>query len=138
MERLLQQLGGDIVLVLVFVGFGLLVYIKQWPEWMRRIRAANWPITQGVIENGDVSTIRSQSRYFDHLENATATLGYSYRVNGEYYSGYHTETFNDEQKAWTYVDALRGQAVQVSYDPRKPDISILGRQPMLSNRMARP
>ena len=56
---------------------------------------------------------------------ATAKLAYSYQLDGKYYSGYHTEEFDDEQKAWSFVDALKGQSVQVSYNPRRPEASAI-------------
>jgi hypothetical protein len=104
----------------------MLVSIKQWPEWTRRVRSANWPTTKGTIESGEVKTDRTTAgRTFKSVEIATVTLGYSYRLNGAYYSGYHIETFLDEQKAWSYVDGLKGREVEVSYNPRKPDVSVL-------------
>jgi hypothetical protein len=124
---MLHQLLDGIVTVLILVVLGLLVSIKQWPEWLRRIRSANWPTTFGTVESGEVSTTRDRN-----LEIATANLGYSYHLNGIYYSGYHTETFGDEQKAWSYVDALRGKAVEVSYNPRKPEKSVIRRQQLIS------
>ena len=132
-----QVLDGVVTLLILFV-LVLVVTIKQWPEWIRRVRSAYWPTIPGVIENGEVSTVRSRGRYLDRsIESATATIGYSYRLNGTYYSGYHIETFDDEQNAWTYVDALRGQRVQVSYNPRKPEASVLRKQPLLLNAVSR-
>jgi len=131
---MLHQVLDSILTLLILFALGVLVSIKQWPEWIRRVRSSNWPTIPGMIESGEVSTFRGRSRYWDQpIETATANLAYSYRLNGTYYSGYHTETFNDEQKAWSYVDALRGQTVQVSYDPRRPAASVLRRQPLLSS-----
>jgi hypothetical protein len=135
---MLHQVLDGVVTLLILFGLVLLVTIKQWPEWIRRVRSAYWPTIPGVIENGEVSTFRSRGRYLDRsIESATATIGYSYRLSGIYYSGYHIETFDDEQKAWTYVDALRGQRVQVSYNPRKPEASVLRKQPLLLNAVSR-
>jgi hypothetical protein len=123
-----QLLDGISVLPILFV-LGLLLSIKQWPEWLRRVRSAHWPIIPGAIEGGEVSTIRGRRGYtYRATETATAKLGYSYQLEGAYYSGYHTETFNDEQQAWSYVDSLKGREVQVSYNPRKPQVSVLRRQ----------
>ena len=126
-----QVLDGILTLLILLVG-GLLLSIKQWPEWIRRARSANWPTTPGTIETGEVTTTRGRTgRSFRGTEISSAKLGYSYHLNCNYYSGYHLQEFNDEQKAWSYVDGLRGQVVQVSYRPRRPDISGLRRQPML-------
>jgi hypothetical protein len=40
-------------------------------------------------------------------------------------AGYHAETFNDEKKAWSFFDGLKGKAVPVSYNLRKPEVSVL-------------
>src|SRR5215467_3188296 len=115
MDHLWHQLAGDAFLVLALLTAGLLVQLKKWPEWWRRLRATHWPTTPGTIESGNVSTLRGRSRYLDReIETATAQLAYSYRLGGDYFAGYHTETFNDEQKAWSYVDGLKGQPVTVS------------------------
>jgi hypothetical protein len=98
-------IGTIVVLVLI----GGLLSVRQWPEWFRRARSANWPTVLGIVETGEVSTIRGRRNAFGPgTEEATAKVGYSYTLDGEYYSGYHTRAFNDEQKAWSYVDALKG------------------------------
>jgi|SRR5579864_2705316 len=123
-------MADSLAVLIILLVAGLLISIKQWPEWARRLRSANWPTTTGMVETGEVSTHRGRARTYQAYEDASATLGYSYNLNGIYYSGYHIETFDDEQKAWSYVDALKGQAVQVRYNPRKPEVSVLGRQPL--------
>jgi len=129
---MLHDLLDGVFIVLVLLVVGLLLSIKQWPEWFRRARSAHWPVTQGTIEGGEVSTIRGRSgRTYRATETTTAKLGYSYQLNDTYYSGYHTATFSDEQTAWSYVDGLKGQMVQVSYNPRSPAVSVLRRQHLL-------
>lgn len=120
---MLHGLLDNIAVLLVLLTIGLLFSIRRWPEWLRRARSSNWPTAQGVIQNGKVSTVRGRGG-----EMATAQLAYSYQLDGTYYSGYHTESFNDEQKPWSYVDALKGRSVQVRYDPRNPAVSVLRRQ----------
>lgn len=134
-HALLDQLFDGIVILLVFLSMVLFVSIRQVPEWLRRARSAHWPTIQGLIESGSVSTTRSRSRYFERgIEAATVNLAYSYRLQGTYYAGYHIETFNDEQKAWSYVDGLKGTIVQVSYNPRNPEVSVLRHPPVPSLR----
>ena len=108
----------------------ILVAIRRWPQSWRRMRSAGWPTISGTIDNGEVSTFRYRTVLLD-AELASAQLAYSYQLEGDYYSGYHSETFNDEQEAWSYVDSLKGHEVQVSYNPRKPDISVLRRLPLV-------
>ncbi len=88
--------------------------------WFRSYRAASWPLTEGRIESGGVSVDRGRSGEF-----ATATVTYSYEVEGEYYAGNHEKYFNDEQRAWDYVDRAKGRTVQVRYHPRKLEKSML-------------
>ena len=126
-----QALDGIFVLLTLFV-LGLLLTIKRWPEWFRRARSARWPTVPGTIEGGEVSTLRGRRRDSDGpIERATANLAYSYRLNDTYYSGYHIAVFDDEQEAWSFVDGLKGETVQVSYNPRRPDISVLRPQAVL-------
>jgi hypothetical protein len=113
-------LDNAAVLLLLMV-LGLLFSIKKWPEWIHRALSRSWPTVSGTIESGEVSTIRGRAG----RETADATIGYSYTLNGTYYSGYHIETFHDEQAAWSYVDGLKGRSVQVSCNPRRPEISVL-------------
>ena len=128
-----SSMADFVATVLVLLLIGVLASIREWPEWLRRARSANWPTTPGVVESGSVSTIRGRSSYtYRATETASAKLGYSYGLAGAYYSGYHTETFDDEQKAWSYVDALKGRPVRVSYNPRKPEVSVLRQQQPLS------
>jgi len=124
---MLNQVLTSIVILLILLVFGILVSIQQWPELPRYIRSSKWPTIPGTVEKGEVSTLPGRGTRL-----VTAQLGYSYQLNGTYYSGYHTETFTDEQKARSYVDGLKGQVVQVSYNPRKPEISVLRRQQLLS------
>jgi Protein of unknown function (DUF3592) len=88
--------------------------------WLRLYGAASWPKTEGRIESGEVSVARGKSG-----ETATATLRYSYQVEGEYYAGSHEQYFNDEQRAWDCVDGAKGRTVQVRYHPRQLEKSML-------------
>ena len=132
MERIFDQLGGEIFVAILLLAVFLAASIRRWLEWWRRLRSASWPTIPGVVEGGEVSTHRGRSRYGTNIENATAQLSYSYRLDGNYFAGYHTEVFNDEQKAWSYVDRLKGQPVDVSYNPKKPDVSVLRQPPKTS------
>ena len=113
-------MANTLFILIVLLVVAVMVTIKQWPEWFRRARSTNWHTISGTIESGEVSTVRYKSS-----EISTATLWYSYHLNGDYFSGYHTEEFDREQKAQSYVDALKGQVVQICYDPQKPEMSVL-------------
>ncbi len=117
-------LDNDLLFFLVILGVPLIV-ILAWQRF-KSAQAAHWALTQGMIESGKVSVDRGRSRGFGAAyEHATATLSYSYRVNDNYFSGYLEEFFFDEQKAWEYVDGLKGKPVQVRYKPNKPEISMI-------------
>jgi hypothetical protein len=58
-------------------------------------------------------------------ESATARVGDSFRVEGEYYPGYCLEAFfNDSMSARKYVDELKGRKVFIRYDPQTPNQSV--------------
>jgi hypothetical protein len=73
-------------MAIVAVGF----FIKNLPAWFRAIWGASWPMVEGNIESATVSAFAEQS---------LAQLAYSYRVEGERYSGYFARQFADEQDA---------------------------------------
>lgn len=124
-------MADTIVVLFVLLGVVVVATIKQWPECYRRARSTNWPTTSATIESGEVSTIRYKSS-----EISTATPGHSYQLNGNYYSGYHSQEFDREQKAQSYVDAKKGQVVQISFDPQKPETSVMRPEPPKVARLA--
>jgi uncharacterized protein DUF3592 len=87
---------------------------------MRDRRAQNWPAAKGNVVSCDVKTYHG--RFSDY---AVGVLGYSYEVNGEYYSGYFERQYNDEQTAWTFVDSRRNLPVVVRYKANNPQTSVL-------------
>jgi hypothetical protein len=111
-------LGDHPLLVLGAVILSVAVVRVLW-----RRRAAQWPVTQGRIERVNVSTVRSFRS--GPSEISTAEISYSYSVAGQFYSGYWTKHFSDEQQAWDFADPLKGRAVFVQYDPGHPEKSAL-------------
>ncbi len=93
---------------------------RQALNRIRERRAANWPLTDGEITTTEVKVIRAERG-----ELALAELGYSYRVNGEYHSGYYKQQFTDEQDAWTFADGIRGLSVVIRHKPGAPEVSVL-------------
>jgi hypothetical protein len=89
-------------------------FVKRLPALFRSFRAANWPMVQGDIESATVSAFAEQS---------LAHLGYSYRVEGERYSGYFVRQFADEQDAWDYIRPLKKQTIFIRYRPSNPGVS---------------
>jgi hypothetical protein len=110
------------LLILLFaVAVTAIVTRDPWTEWLRSARSKNWPVVSGTIETGDLS-ITKNNRGRDVV---TTSIGYSCNVDRNYYSGYHIEQFKREQDGTYYIDAQKGRVVQISYDPQKPEISIL-------------
>jgi hypothetical protein len=92
--------------VAVAVVVAISLFIRRLPGWFRSVRAASWPIAQGMIETVSVKTVSGQ---------ALGELAYSYVANGERYSGYFLLQFADEQDAWEAIDPLKGQTIFVRY-----------------------
>jgi hypothetical protein len=87
----------------------------------RGILARSWPTTNGTIVGGNVRNTGGRPGE----PNFAGEAAYSYQVEGEYYSGYETRVFWDEQRAWDFVDNWKGRAVIVRYKPSHPEISVL-------------
>ena len=114
-------------LFLTFVAGWL--FLKRLPALFRSICAANWPMVQGDIESATVTAFAEQS---------LAQLGYSYRVEGERYSGYFSRQFADEQDAWDYIRPLREQTIFIRYRPANPCVSTVRTSDQNPLFMARP
>jgi hypothetical protein len=82
--------------------------------------AASWPTASGEITTCDVKAIHG--RFLDY---ALGIVGYSYQTGDNYYSGYLTRQFWDEQQAWSFVDACKDKSVLVRFKLGKPRISVL-------------
>ena len=81
--------------------FGFRILLKS----ARTSWAANWPTASGQITTCNVKAIHG--RFLDY---ALGVIGYSYQIDGNYYSGYLTRQFWDEQRAWTFVDACKDKS----------------------------
>lgn len=93
--------------------------------WWRRRHAESWYQVQGNVEQARVSGWNAVSDVGVPRENLTVELLYSYKVNGEWYSGSVRHAFSDENDAHRFADQYRGKPVLVRYDPSKPERSIL-------------
>jgi hypothetical protein len=117
--RPLQYLA-EILYGVALVAFSILALIVRTATIaIRNHRADSWPMINGNITTGEVTTIHG--RFFDY---ALGKLGYSYEVNGDYYSGYFIRQYNDEQKAWNFVDAKNDKPVLIRYKPGTPQVSV--------------
>lgn len=121
-----SYLWGLSLLAMVALWF----FLKSLPGRFRSLLSASWPMIDARIESASVNTFAEQS---------VAELAYSYRVDGERYSGYFTRQFADAQDAWSYVEPLKGQQIFVRYKPGDPSVSSVrgaDQNPLLANRQS--
>jgi len=112
--------------VWVWLAFLLVSAVK--PMWRKiKTRLVNsWPSVTGKIESVDVNEPKgflglktsSTPRYF-------AEITYSYGVDGNTYTGTNRREFGDQDEAWDFLRDLKGKAVVVHYNSRKPGASSL-------------
>ena len=82
--------------------------------------SANWPTAFGQIATCDVKAVHGH-----FIDYALGIVGYSYQIDGNYYSGYLTRQFWDEQHAWTFVDSCKDKSFLVHYKLGRPQVSVL-------------
>jgi len=94
--------------------------VRRAAQWIRGTRAHQWSTTPGTITTADVAVVHGKVNDY-----AVGRVGYSYSVDGNYYAGYFTRQFHDEQRAWTFVDSCKNSQVLIRYKPDTPDVSVL-------------
>ena len=110
----------------IFFSLGLMAFatvtfcLRTMLQSVRNNRAANWPTAPGRITTCDVKVIHG--RFLDY---ALGVIGYSYQIDDNYYSGYLTRQFWDEQRAWTFVDACKDKSILIPYKLGKTQVSVL-------------
>jgi hypothetical protein len=87
---------------------------------IRERRSANWPTAMARIATADVHTI-----YGRFIAYSVGLVGYSYQIEGSYYSGYFNRQFWDEQQAWGFVDSCQNKSVLIHYKLTNPQVSVL-------------
>jgi hypothetical protein len=118
--------GGPIssraaVLVLLFYS-SVIPMALFWPRLLRYWRLRNiakWPETEAVVERANWS--------YGGKENSVlvAEISYSYRVEGERYSGYWRRMFSGPNSASDFVNDARGRKLQLRYKRGKPEKSFV-------------
>ena len=112
---------GSLLLSFGLAVFGAIAYIfRALLKSASERRAANWPTASGEITTCDVKAIHG--RYLDY---AVGIVGYSYRMDDDYYSGYLTRQFWDEQQAWSFVDTFKDKSVLVHFNLSRPQSSVI-------------
>jgi hypothetical protein len=95
-------------------------WVRPFRRWSLR-RAQSWPVAQAHVESASVS----QAKAGEYSTCYKGEIAYSYTVDGEYYSGYHARTFDKEEEAWAFVEALKGKTILVNYSPGNHEVSVL-------------
>jgi hypothetical protein len=86
-------------------------------QYMRIQKTRGWPNTEATIQSADVEVASTYRRGVLRLP----VCSFSYRVNGEYYSGRFTVVTNlDENES--LVKRMIDRKFVVQYDPRRPSV----------------
>ncbi len=110
----IQQSG-----ILVLAIFLAVLAERGW-QWLRRRGARKWPVAEGRIERAEWRQPNTgTNRYF------VAELAYSYVVGGQYYAGYYRRSFSNAAAAAAFIQAVKGQPVQVRYKQEEVGKSLL-------------
>ena len=110
-------------MVYVWLAFLMAGWMVPAWRWLRRKRAAGWPVADGRIESVEVRkpnfSFTTRRGYY------VAELGYSYSVAGTLNSGRYKRDFPTEREANEFVRDLKEKAVVVHHDPAKPSVSAI-------------
>lgn len=121
--------GGRLLAATVIGLFGVAIAYVGGADWYAGMRSTSWPTTAGVVLESEVlSRWASGSQRGLHY---TPHVSYRYRVRDRSFSGdrvsYDRWVYGDgSRNARRVVRAhIKGTAVQVHYDPARPERSVL-------------
>ena len=98
----------------ILVGYAIRTLIR----FVRTLQSEKWPVEEGTVS----SAICPAAVYGGPV----AEIAYTYRYNGEYYSGIQTRGFLLRDSAQTYVNGIIvGGQMAVCVNPIRPEQSIL-------------
>lgn len=100
-----------LVVVLALISF-------EFARWIKFRSADSWSVTQGTIENLEVKEVCTRSTHYFVVD-----VAYSYSVNGEYFSGRFSQTFETESEASDYSQSLKSRPLSLRYKPTNVEIS---------------
>ncbi len=107
----------------VWAAFALAGLAKPAWSWLRRKRAAGWPIADGRIESVEITkpsfSFTTKRGYY------VAEIGYSYSFAGSLHSGRYKREFPTEHEAEEFVRDLQGKPVAVQCNSTSPSSSAL-------------
>jgi hypothetical protein len=103
-----------LILPIALAGFG------WWRLHLRRRASQSWAVTTGTVESAAV-------RYEGDSvlpRRWIVETAYSYRVNGDWHSGFAQLRFASEREADARAAQLRNSTLMLRYNPRKPENSL--------------
>jgi len=107
--------------VLKFVVFPLLLAGVGWCGYRFKRRASrSWQLATGTVESAKVryegDSVLTKRWILD--------TSYSYRVNGDWYSGFGEDRFETEEEADAAASGLKHRPLAIRYNPKSPDQSV--------------
>ena len=100
----------DAAIVLAVVGCIVVPLLLRW--WKTR-GWQSWPCTEGTVETTEVNEV--STRGGSHF---VVDLGYSYLVNGEYYSGHLIQR---QEEPYEYARLMKDSKVMVRFHSEQPE-----------------
>jgi uncharacterized protein DUF3592 len=96
-----------------------LVYaVRVTMHWPKIAGSGQWPLTN--------ATVTAPPRISEGLGCPTAEIVYSFRVNGELYTGLHEEAFLSTDSMTDYIERFtEGRHVVVLVKPNNPEVSVV-------------
>jgi len=96
----------------------LVIYLFRVSRaWLNAIRSRKWPITEAIV-TADPAGFRAFARY-------TVEIPYTYRFQGELYTGLHEEPSLDGAGAGFMRRFAKGSHFLVRVNPAEPEVSIM-------------
>ena len=109
-------------IVYLWLGFAIIAALPQLWRWLRRRRAAEWPIANGTITSAVVS--KPGFAIFSKRVPYRGELSYSFTCAGEHYAGKYSRDFYSENEAESFIHGLEGQSVPIHHNPSRPSNSL--------------
>jgi len=117
--------GNPVILIVVLIAFGVLLGGVGYFRYTVGKESGSWPVVRGKVTYARVQTRRSNKR-----TEYTASVRYSYRVDGKLHIGERVSVSDLIHKTRSRANAaIRpypvGSEVDVYYNPAKPEQSLL-------------
>jgi hypothetical protein len=97
---------------------------RRWIKRRNARLAEHWPVVEGRVQSIDV---KRATKFFGSGRRFEATFKYSYSVQDSgavnYYSGEFSRPFPDKERAWEWLELLKGQRIRVHVRPGRPEVS---------------